>query len=475
MGRDVQLTPERWHPRGEAVAFYEGREVLVWEGIVGESAWVRALHHGQHQTYAHFVNSHEPSPHRRRAPCDRYVACGGCPLMHLDLEGQQAARRALVADALAAEGLSDVPLGVWHPSPDGDEAFRHIVKVGIGRSDHGHIRVGAWARRTRDVVPIPECNVATESLRRAMKSLAHHLIDLRLDPYVPESDRGIMRAVVFRQSRTTGEILATLVVGRRTRALQDLADRLARELDQLVGIWLHVNKDPGNAIFHREDDGSIGVRPLVGRGFIEETLGGVRYRIGPGDFFQTNPAMAETLYQRALARLGVAHGDAFVDLYSGVGGLALQAARVTGWAVGVEEIEGAVVRARENARLNDIPAEFVSERVEVALADVGKKLAGRRPVMSVDPARRGLEEGVVEALLELHPRRIAYVSCNPASLARDLAGFRRRGFEVGEVELFDMFPHTSHVETLTVLTAPDADEASDGPRRAPRRRVVRRG
>jgi 23S rRNA (uracil1939-C5)-methyltransferase len=276
---------------------------------------------------------------------------------------------------------------------------------------------------------------------------------------------------VVRQSRATGEVLITLVAGRSARELGDLAERIAASANQVVGVWLHVNDGPGNAIFVRDGAGVVGVRALLGKGWIEERLGDVTYRIGPGDFFQTNPGTAEALYRRTIERLGLTRGDAFVDLYCGVGGLALPAARVTGWALGVEEIDGAVVRAREAARINGVPAEFVTGPVAEVLPEIEKRLRGVRPIVAVDPARRGLEEGVAARILALRPRRIAYLSCNAHAMGKDLATFRAAGFAIGEVEPFDMFPQTPHVESLVVLEAPDAAETG---RAGPRRRIAGR-
>lgn len=472
MGQDVRVTPESWTARGEVrVHGSHGRDLLVFGGIPGEPADVWVQHSGQHQALGLWRSSPEPSPHRVEPPCDRYIPCGGCPLMHLDLDGQNRARRALVRAALDGEGLSDVEIGAWHASPDGQEAFRHVVKVGAGFSDRGHVRVGAWGRRTRSIVPIPKCPVATPTLRRVMSAIAHHVIELGIKPYDPESDRGVLRAAVARQSRSTGEVLLTLVVGRRVRTLVDLAEALAQDVTEIVGIWAHVNDEPGNAIYTRDEEGAVGVRPLVGRAWIEDEINEVTYRIGPGDFFQTNPSVAAKLYQRTLDGLALHSSSAFVDLYAGVGGLALQAARRGIWALGVEGVEGAVLRARDTAHRNELHAEFVCGDVSALLPDVKRRLAGRRPVIAVNPARRGLEEGVIERLLDLEPRRIAYISCNPRALAHDLAAFRAAGLQIGEVELFDMFPNTAHVEALVVLTGADPDAPS---RPAPKRRVVRK-
>lgn len=472
MSLDVRVTPQAWTERGEArVPGRHHPDLFVFGGIPGELANVWVHHEGRNQALGLWRGAADPHPHRVEPPCDRYSACGGCPFMHLDLEGQWRARRSLVRRAFDQEGLQDVPIGEHHDSPDGLADYRHVVKVGAGYSDQGSIRLGAWGRRSRSIVPIPHCPVTTPTLRRVMSALAHHVIDHEIRPYDPVSDTGVLRAAVMRQSRTTGEVLITLVVGKRIRQLRDLADAVANDVTDVTGVWVHVNDDPGNNIFSRGEDGSIGVRPLLGKAWIEEEINGISYRMGPGDFFQTNPAMADVLYRQTMEALRIEDGTPVVDLYCGVGGMALQAARVSGWALGVEGIEGAVGHARESARRNGITAEFLCADVVDAVPDVRRRLGERRPVVVVNPARRGLEEGVVDGIVDLNPRRIGYISCNPRALARDLADFRSRGFEIGEVQLFDMFPNTPHVECLVVLSGKDADVP--GPR-APRRKVVRR-
>lgn len=466
---DARLIPDRWHPRGEAVAERDGRQLVIWQGIPGEPCVARHVGGGAHADHFRFVESPRPHATRVAAPCDKVHQCGGCPIMHLNAEGQERMRRSLVRRALDEAGLNEVELGAFHASPDGLADFRHVVKVGFGRSDRGNLRVGAWGRNDRRIVAIPDCTVAAPVLRKAMNALAHHTIELDIRPYDAESDNGVLRAAILRASHTTGEVLITLVAGRRIPLLQELAERLGL-MSEVAGVWLHLNSEPGNAILHRDEDGEVGARPLVGRAYIEEKLGGITYRIGPADFFQTNPGMAQVLYARTLERLALKAGDPFVDLYCGVGGLALQAVGTTGWALGVEEIASAVTSARETARRHELPAQFVPGRVEDALTDLQRRLSGMAPIVAVNPARRGLEPGVVDQILALGPRKIAYVSCNPTALARDLALFAAGGMNIGTVELFDMFPNTAHVETLVVLEASTPVTAE---RRAPRRKVVR--
>lgn len=469
MNEEARLIPDRWHARGEAVADREGRQWVVWQGIPGEPCVARHVGGGAHAEHFRFVDTPKPHPTRVTPPCDRVNQCGGCPIMHLNAEGQERMRRSVVRKALDEAGLNEVEVGHFHANRDGLADFRHVVKVGFGRSERGNLRVGAWGRYDRRIVAIPDCNVAAPVLRKAMNALAHHTIELDIRPYDVDADNGVLRAAILRASRTTGEVLITLVAGRRIPLLDELAERLGL-MSEVAGVWLHLNSEPGNAILHRDEDGEVGMRPLVGRAYIEERIGEITYRIGPADFFQTNPGMAEQLYARTLSRLALKQGDPFVDLYCGVGGLALQAAKTTGWALGVEEIASAVTSARETARRHELPAQFVPGRVEDALTDMQRRLAGMAPIVAVNPARRGLEPGVVDQILSLAPRRIAYVSCNPAALARDLALFAAGGMNIGTVEMFDMFPNTAHVECLVVL---EASEPVAAERRAPRRKVVR--
>lgn len=471
MARELVITPKHWSPRGEAELSVQGRRMQVWSGIPGESVRVRVVHEGQNSDYAIVRDVLKADPHRVQPRCDRYHTCGGCPLMHLDAAGQRTARRRMVLDALAEFGLEDVEVGEVVPSPDGEDDFRWVAKLGVGVSEHGRIRVGAWGRMSRSVVPIPHCNVVADPLRKAMTAVAHHVIDLGIRPYDPERDEGVLRAVVLRGSRATREVLVTLVAGNRVRALDELAFRLVSEASEISGIALHLNDDPGNAIFTRDPEGAVLTTQLEGRAFLEDSLLGITYRIGPGDFFQTNPGMAEALYRDTLDRLDLRENEAFVDLYSGVGGLALPAAQRTGWALGVEEVATAVESARDAARRNGLSAEFVADRVEAALPAIQRRLGAAHPVVAVNPARRGLEAGVVDGIAALRPSRLAYISCNPRALARDLVALRDKGLRLGPIALYDMFPNTAHVECVALLSS---DVPASEVRRAPRRRTVGR-
>ncbi|MCK6503033.1 23S rRNA (uracil(1939)-C(5))-methyltransferase RlmD [Myxococcota bacterium] len=468
--RTARMTPDHWHPDGDAVVPGE-LPVDVWGGIPGEPAEVELLHTGRHRIVGRFhAPVGEPHPLRRAPVCEHFDACGGCPLMHLVPAGQERARLALLRDALAEVGLQALTPSSVQPSPEGDEGYRHVVKLVVGRSDHGHLRIGTFARRTHRVVAIPGCNVATPVLRRVMSVVAHTIIELDIWPFDPQTGRGTLRHVVMRQSRSHGEVLVTLVAGGRNRALGILAERLSGAVGEVAGVHLHLNDDPGNAIFARDEEGQVPTVKLVGKDVIEERLGEVTLAIGPGDFYQANPAMAERIAQDLRELLAPDRDRPLLDLYCGVGAFTLALGREHGWALGVEVVGGAVSRARENARRNRIAAEFLAGDTVELLPEVGQRLEGRHPVVMLDPARRGAGEGVLAGVLAMQPARIAYLSCNPRAMARDLVELQAAGWRVRELRAYDMFPQTAHVETLALLDPPEA--VGEG-LAAPRRRVVR--
>jgi len=462
-------TPSFWSPRGEAVCPGEHKPLLVWQGIPGDQCRVEVRGRGQQQVYSHWVTSREPDARRVEPACDRFHPCGGCPLMHVTVEAQHDARTWLVVDALEREGVGDVEVLPMKASPDGETDFRHVLKLLAGYSDRGRPQLGAPGRFTRRVVPIPDCHVVHPDLRMLTKSAAHQMIELDVRPF--DGERGLLRYIQARRSRKTGELLVTLVVNYDARIVSTFAEAIARTVDKVVGVHVHVNERSDNAIFERDEEGEIHTRRLLGEDFLVESLAGVDYHVGPTDFFQTNPSVAEVLYADVVAA-AEGEGVPVVDLYSGVGGFALALAPKTGWALGVESNAGAVRRARQAASAGRVPAEFVRGVVEEVLPDLCKRLEGRRPVVVVDPARRGLEGAVAKGILELHPRRVVYVSCSPRSLAKDLSEFLERGWTVHSLQPYDMFPQTAHVELVAVLDPPDADDLPA--KRAPRRRVVSR-
>ena len=468
--RDNVVTPDAWLGRGEAVCNDAQPPMAVWQGIPGERCHVHVYAPGNNRDHARWEKPVAgPSRYRVTPPCERYSVCGGCPWMHVNPAGQTRARLELTHEAYARYDLQEHAPKELRASPDGMLGYRHLMKLAVGSSDRGQTRVGAFGRSTRNVVPIPNCMVLASGLRETMRLVAHNVIEQDIWPWDPEKNRGVLRYVVVRQSRSTGTQLVTLVGARKSPKYRDLAEALVQKSGLIAGVHMHINGSPGNALFEPSEDGGIATVRLEGDRTIEEHVAGLRLPIGAGDFFQTNPAVAELLIRDLEEWLPAKR--AVVDLYSGVGGLTLAAARRTGWALGVESVETAVNRARGAASLNGLPAEFIAGEVLEELPEIGRRLAGRPPVVIVNPARRGLEPGVVESIRDLSPSRLIYISCNPATQARDIAALSERGFALHHSMAYDMFPNTPHVEVMAVLSGPSAGDK--GRKRPPRRKVVR--
>ena len=469
MDPDMPITPDRWVGRGEAVFEGGAKPLLVWGGIPGETGIVKMFRHGQNQDRARWLRAEEPHETRREPPCDKYNRCGGCPLMHVVPEAQNDARLAMVQRLFDDQNLK-LPLPTTvAASPDGDENYRHVVKLACGRSDWGRPRLGAYGRDSHDVLPIPNCRVATSGLRRAMSTITHHVLDLEVYPYDEAEEKGVLRHVVVRQSRLTGEMLVTLVVARRSKILNDLADRIAESLAPVAGVHMHINEVPGNAIFNSDENG-IRTTPLVGKRTIEDEIAGVRMQIGAADFFQANPGTAELIVNDVLELTADMRERPVVDLFCGVGTFTLPLAKVHPWVGGIEVVHGAVERGRESARSLRLPVEFTVGPVAEKLPEMASRLRDAAPIVVLDPSRKGLSEEAFEPIENLNPARLLYVSCNPASLARDLRIWLDKGWSVDEIRAYDMFPQTAHLELLAVLSPPAAPIPTTG---GPRRRIVR--
>lgn len=471
------LTPFRWLPRGEAVATVRDRPVLIWKGIVGEAAKVELVGQGQHQDHARFKWTREPHPSRREAPCERLDVCGACALMHMTEPAQRDVRLQLVRDALDEVGLAGHTPAEVITAPDGELGYRNTLKLAFGRSDRGNIRVGAYGRHSHRVVPIPNCPVAHPEAARCMRTMAHHVIDLDVRPYDERTGEGLIRHAIIKRSRSTGQILITWIAKYDTKILRVLAERVAQDMGEVAGQWLHVNDEPGNAMFRSvteeelaDPDAPPRFKRLGGIESIEEELAGVPLLVGPGDFFQVNPGTADRMVRDVVAALAPWRARPVVDLYCGVGTFTLPLAQAHGWAAGIEVVPGAVARASESARRLHLQAQFLQGTVAEQLPGLKRQLEGKGPVVLVDPARRGLERDVHEAIDELEPCRLVYVSCNPRALARDLEKLGHRGWKLERLRAYDMFPQTSHVELLAELSPAEAPEITG---RAPRRRLVR--
>ncbi|MES2643724.1 MAG: hypothetical protein V4850_29830 [Myxococcota bacterium] len=464
------VVPEGWLSRGEAFVRGDHAQLAVFGGIPGERARVRLIERGSHQHRARFIKADgRGHPDRVEPPCDRYVPCGRCPMMHLTPGGQDRARLGLLKDAFVAENApQSFELGAITRMESA--AASHTIELIAGWSDERHLRLGVPGKDGRRVVPIPLCHVATEPLRRVMTNTAHHLQAQQIYPW--EGHRGTFRGLFARQSATTGEIFLTLVFGRPSNYAKSLAEAVAGGLTDIAGVFAHWNDVPGPLLARDPVTGDADVTLVYGRSTLEEDVGGLRIRLGALDPFPGYPKVGVAAWQGLVEALAPVAGDTVVDLgaAAGAGARTLLLAQRAGWALGIDPHEGIIRRARENASSNNVSADFIGEAYEFGLESSRPRLAGRRPLAVVDVGPKGLDAPAMAALLSLEPRRIALVSSNPRGLARDIARFVAGGLRLERLAPYDTAPHTPFGDTMALLTSADTTAPT---LRAPRRKTIR--
>ena len=398
------------------------------------------------------------------APCPIMHECGGCALLgrpyHKQLAQKQAAMEALFRPIFRARGydlkLSPIQgmggtLGEGKlPSP---RAFRYKAATPFAPTADGGVAGGFFAAGTHTIVPVPSCCVEAPHARQILNIVAQKAAELGIPAYDEDAHAGILRYAVLRLSWKRPEGILTLVTAKKDApAVEELARAVARMCPQITCVAQNVNPRRTNAILGGE------TRTLLGDGFMQDELLGCTFRISPTAFYQTNPAQTELLYQIAIDGMGLADGDVLMDAYCGSGTIGLcavaQAARagVAARLVGVERNTAGIADARANAQLNNLGdvSEFFAQDATAFMREAARR-GERVDVLSMDPPRAGATPEFLDAAAALAPRRITYISCNPTTQARDLEHLMDAGYRPLTLTPVDMFPHTSHVETVAVL------------------------
>ena len=474
-GQRLELEVQSLDPHGDGVARTAGGFVVFVEGgLPGDRVQAVVTQRAARHARARAERVLRGSPRRVAPPCPVAGECGGCPLMALAYPAQLEAKRRTVVDALQriggvreAETRVRPALGMEAPWGYRNKALHPVAADGQGRPVLGFFRRG-----THQVVAVPACAVQHPLNVRLAAAAREALEALGLQPYDEATGRGWVRHVLARTGEGTGEGLLVVVTASREEprpgALVELARRVRERVPELVGVVQNVNPRRTNVVLGPEN------RLVWGRDHLYERVAGLTLRLSATAFFQVNTRQAEALYREVRERVegflrgrGLAPGTGLlVDLYCGVGGIGLAVADLVGQVVGVEEDPRAVSDAQANAALNGIAsARFVAGRVEEVLPQQAAKwraAAGGPVMVVVDPPRRGLEPGVVEALAALGPDLLVYVSCNPATMARDLRQLTQRAgaagiaYRWGSVQPVDLFPHTAHVEVVAHLEREEA-------------------
>ena len=428
---------------GQGVAHVEGCAVFLPNAVAGERVRLRIEKAQKTWAAGKIVEILEKSPHRVNRECPVAKLCGGCDFWHMDYEEEtrlKAERVKTCLNRLAGERLTEMPILAAPDCHGYRNKAQYPVAAKKGRAYAGFFRAG-----THDVVENRRCLILPEETDAVKDAVMDYVNQFRISVYDEATHKGLLRHIYVRRGAVSGQILVCLVCnGEKLPKVEALLSRL-QKIPGFTTLVLSVNTKKGNAVL---GDKFV---TLYGPGYIEDTLCGLNFRLSPRSFYQVNHHQAQRLYETAIALAGITKNDTVLDLYCGVGTITLAMASSAGKVIGVEVIPQAVEDAKDNARRNGIEnAEFFCGDAGQAALELEKN--GVRPdVVVVDPPRKGLNADTIEALHRMAPRRIVYVSCDPATLARDVAMLKQRGYALQSATAADLFPKCAHVETVVCL------------------------
>ena len=446
----LTLRIERLSSDGSGVAHSaDGEAVFVPGTAPGDEARVRIVKDCGRYAFGILDELLTPSPDRIPVDCPVADPCGGCSLRHLDYAAELRAKQESVLDAFRRIGGLEVPVLDILPSPEVDR-YRNKVQFPVGVDKNGAPCIGFYAGRTHRIVPCPDCKLQPGVLNEIGNALCAFFAQQGIRPYDEQSGKGLVRHIFLRRGAHSGQIMVCLVCTRaKLPHAEQLCTALREQFPAISTILLNVNAKNTNVILGGEN------HILYGPGYIEDTLCGVPVRLGPLSFYQVNTLAAERLYGVASQYAQLTPDDTLLDLYCGMGTIGLSMADQCRELIGVEIVPEAIESAKANAARM---GETVAAKSRFFCADAGQaatQLAaeGLHPdIVMLDPPRKGCDEATLSAVVRMAPRRVVYVSCNPATAARDAAWLEKNGYHAEKVQPVDLFPRTKHVEAVLLLT-----------------------
>ena len=451
----LTLRIERLSSDGSGVAHSaDGEAVFVPGTAPGDEARVRIVKDCGRYAFGILDELLTPSPDRIPVDCPVAGPCGGCSLRHLDYAAELRAKQESVLDAFRRIGGLEVPVLDILPSPDVDR-YRNKVQFPVGVDKNGVPCIGFYAGRTHRIVPCPDCKLQPSVLNEIGNALCAFFAQQGIRPYDEQSGKGLVRHIFLRRGAHSGQIMVCLVCTRaKLPHAEQLCTALRGQFPAISTILLNVNAKNTNVILGSEN------HILYGPGYIEDTLCGVPVRLGPLSFYQVNTLAAERLYGVAAQYAQLSPDDTLLDLYCGMGTIGLSMAEQCRELIGVEIVPEAIESAKANAARM---GEAVAAKSRFFCADAGQaatQLAaeGLHPdIVMLDPPRKGCDEATLSAVVRMAPRRVVYVSCNPATAARDAAWLEQNGYHAEKVQPVDLFPRTKHCECVIALSKGEID------------------
>ena len=438
---------------GAGIGKVDGYTLFVKDAVIGDVVEVKVMKAKKNYGYAKLLKIITPSASRVEPLCPYAKQCGGCQIQMMSYEEQLRFKENKVRNNLKRiGGFEEIPmepiLGMKNPF-----YYRNKAQFPVGYDKEGNLITGFYAGRTHSIINNRRCYLGVSENELVLNQVLDWMERNHISAYEEESGKGLIRHVLIRYGFTTKEVMVCLVVnGAGIPAKEDLIEGL-RTIPGMTSITISSNTKQTNVIMGEK------ITLLWGQTYITDFIGNIQYQISPLSFYQVNPAQTKRLYETALEYAGLSGDETVWDLYCGIGTISLFLAQRAKQVYGVEIIPAAIEDAKRNARLNQIEnAQFFVGKAEEVLPEKYEKEQIYADVIVVDPPRKGCEESVLDTMVQMEPKRIVYVSCDSATLARDLKYLCERGYEMKKVKAIDQFPQTEHVETVCLLSKLHANQ-----------------
>ena len=461
---------------GEGIGKADGFTVFVKDAVIGDTVRAKIMKAKKNYGYGRLEEIITPSPDRVEPKCQFARQCGGCQLQALSYEKQLEFKTSKVRGHLERiGGFTDIPmekiLGMDQPFH-----YRNKAQFPVGKSKDGRIITGFYAGRTHSIIENRDCALGVTRNKEVLDRVIAHMEKFHIQPYDENTGKGVVRHVLIRYGFFTDEMMVCLIINGENLPGEEALVKSLRQIPETVSVMVNVNKKRNNVILGEK------VRLLWGQPYITDKIGEISYQISPLSFFQVNPYQTGRLYGKALEYAQLSGNETVWDLYCGIGTISLFLAQKAKMVRGVEIIPAAIENAKENACLNGFDnTEFFVGKAEEVLPEQFARTGERADVIVVDPPRKGCDETLLSTIIEMQPDRVVYVSCDSATLARDLKYLCERGYELKKVCPVDMFPNTVSVETVVLLSHKKPDghinvkvELGDGEGKVPLDNIAKR-
>ena len=432
---------------GEGIGKADGFTVFVKDAVIGDTVRAKIMKAKKNYGYGRLEEIITPSPDRVEPKCQFARQCGGCQLQALSYEKQLEFKTSKVRGHLERiGGFTDIPmekiLGMDQPFH-----YRNKAQFPVGKSKDGRIITGFYAGRTHSIIENRDCALGVTRNKEVLDRVIAYMEKFHIQPYDENTGKGLVRHVLIRYGFFTDEMMVCLIINGEKLPGEEALVKSLCQIPETVSVMVNVNKKRNNVILGEK------VRLLWGQPYITDKIGEISYQISPLSFFQVNPYQTGRLYGKALEYAQLSGNETVWDLYCGIGTISLFLAQKAKMVRGVEIIPAAIENAKENARLNGFDnTEFFVGKAEEVLPEQFARTGERADVIVVDPPRKGCDETLLSTIIKMQPDRVVYVSCDSATLARDLKYLCERGYELKKVCPVDMFPNTVSVETVVLLS-----------------------